>query len=273
MSAPPQATASPTPKRRKVAPETLLDIPPILNLQTGTRIQVKWTINDDEDEPENKENASSPSGSSADKKISVWWTATLQSKTEDVHTLTPEEKDEVDLQADGISPDSVQLPIYELDYDPLPQFGFDERAVEQVAFVSNKTLLNLSTEEIMIYKLEGEASPPPSPVASDTEDDVMESDGDVRHLTPDGISSLMDEIMSRSLQATGITSKLTTLPMDQQQAFAQKVRVAKEKLYSKLMREMDRISAGGGEKVISGDLVRRCLSEMGESTTEEAHQI
>ena len=225
-------------KKRKSADKDL-DIAYDLDILPGQRLQVKWTIRDDD-----------PNSTST----SVWWSATLQARTSQTHTLTAEERDEVELE--GGDDNKVTLPIYELDYDPLPAMGFAERAVEQVAFTSDRTLLNLSTEEIMLYRREGESSPPESQAGSDTEEEVD------RHLTAEGISNLMDEIMNKSLVKSGLGDKLERLPMDKRQKFAEKMKEAKDKLFEKLMGEMDRVSGEGGDKVITGDVVKKCLSEM-----------
>ena len=108
----------------------------------------------------------------------------------------------------------------------------------------------------MIYRREGEASPPPSPVP----DDEMEME---KHLNPEGLQDLMQSIMVSSLEKCGI--RYNSLPMDRRQMMADRMRTMKDKLYERLMGEMERVGAGGGEKVITGEMVRRCVSEMGES--------
>eukprot|EP00804_Cyclotella_cryptica_P018655 CCRYP_007163-RA/>CCRYP_007163-RA protein AED:0.10 eAED:-0.00 QI:0/0/0/1/1/1/2/0/240 len=239
MSTPPQAVTPPSKKRKTSSTPELLDVASSLNLPTGTRLQVKWTISDEDDSNAvaAANNEQSTTTSNDNNKISVWWTATLRNRTSETHTLTPEELDEIDLHNND-----------------------DDDKDVVVAFVSDAMLLNLSTEEIMIYRREGEPSPPSSPVREEED----EEEG-VRHLTAAGISELMDEIMESSLRKTGVSSKLAGMPMAMQQQFAEKVKVAKERLYEKLMGEMERVGEGGGERVISGDVVRRCLSEMGEA--------
>lgn len=54
----------------------------------------------------------------------------------------------------------VRIPIYEIIYDPLPSLGFPEYSHEEVAFISNVTLLNLSSEEMMNFRKEGELMSP-----------------------------------------------------------------------------------------------------------------
>lgn len=112
----------------------------------------------------------------------------------------------------------------------------------------------------MIFRREGDPSPPSSPSREEEEEEEAG-----RHLTAAGISELMDEIMESSLRKTGVASKLAAMPMAMQLQFAEKVQGAKERLYEKLMGEMERVQKWGGEKVINGEVVRRCLSEMGEA--------
>lgn len=235
MSQPQAITPNASSKKRKAA--ELMDIASKLNFTPGTRLQVKWTISDDDNEDTPSDAAAA--GGSTNKTSMVWWTATLKQKTSETHTLTPEESDEVDLD------DRLTLPIYELDYDPLPEMGFDERALEQVAFVSDKTLLNLNSDEIMIYRRFGEDSPPPSPTQEE------------RYLNADGMSSLMDEIMARSMEKV-MKRKMNSLPMSVQQEIAEKMKKAKDDLYGRLMERVQ----GDGVEVVTGDLVRSVVSEM-----------
>ena len=132
------------PPTKKLKFDSSVDIPANLGYVAGTRLQVKWTISDEDDDAAiGNDDKVSEEGSN--KAVQVWWTATLNPRTDQTHTLTPEEQEEVDVDAHGVT-----LPVYELDYDPLPEMEFFERSIEQVAFVSNTTLLNLSTDEIMI---------------------------------------------------------------------------------------------------------------------------
>lgn len=129
---------------------------------------------------------------------------------------------------------------------------FHERSIEQVAFVSEKTLLNLSTDELMIYRKEGEESPPPSPVPSEEEGE--------RYVNPSEISELMDGIIQKSMDK--LMPRMNGLPMDVRQKIAEKLKRSKEKLYEGLMGEMERVGSGGGERVVTGEVVRRVIREM-----------
>ena len=114
------------------ATETI-DVAAQLNFISGTtRIEVKWTINDDDDSEEDggeKENAAvgvdvdgaagqqqQHAEGAAGKSVQVWWPATLIGKTNQMHVLTDEEREESDVTANDAG---VKLPIYRLNYSPL----------------------------------------------------------------------------------------------------------------------------------------------------------
>ena len=240
------------PPTKKLKFDGTIDIPANLGYESGTRLQVKWNISDEDDDAD-KGNDDKVSEEGSNKAVQVWWTATLKPRTDQTHTLTPEEQEEVDVDAHDVT-----LPVYELDYDPLPDLEFYDRSIEQVAFVSNTTLLNLSSDEIMIYRRFGEASPPASPAESDSEEDAVRA-GD-RHVTPAGLNSLMETILQSSIKNSGIN--FSALPMNRQQMFAERVKTMKDRLHEKLLVEMEKIEEKGGPKVITGDIVRRCLSEL-----------
>merc|ERR1719253_1127910 len=77
--------------------------------------------------------------------VTVWWAATLDEKTERMHELTPEESRESGEAGDACPAAGVRVPVYALNYAALKEHGFETSSVEDVAFLSNHTLLNLST--------------------------------------------------------------------------------------------------------------------------------
>lgn len=118
--------------KKTTATETI-DVAAQLNFISGTtRIEVKWTINDDDDSEEDggeKENAAvgvdvdgaagqqqQHAEGAARKSVQVWWPATLIGKTNQMHVLTDEEREESDVTANDAG---VKLPIYRLNYSPL----------------------------------------------------------------------------------------------------------------------------------------------------------
>jgi len=101
--------------------------------------------------------------------VTVWWAAEIQGKTDNMHTLSDEERQEGAVQSSDI-----KVPIYRLSYAPMAgmvvyisfvicriickklnmfcclciskELGFEGHYLEDVAFISHKTLLNLSSE-------------------------------------------------------------------------------------------------------------------------------
>ena len=57
----------------------------IYRLKSGDRIEVKWTINDEEDEETPPQEAALPP--SEPKGVTVWWAAEIQGKTDNMHII------------------------------------------------------------------------------------------------------------------------------------------------------------------------------------------
>lgn len=105
--------------------------------------------------------------------------------------------------------------------------------MEEVAFISNKTLLNLSTDELMTFRRVGEKSPPPSPspeaddgsvwaataAAASAQDDSSIS----RVCNQEEMSSFMDNLMQTCLESTGMDEKMKGMPASQQMVIAERI--------------------------------------------------
>jgi hypothetical protein len=130
-----------------------------------------------------------------------------------------------------------------------------------VAFLSESRLLNLSSDEIMLFRKVGDPSPPPSPVPSDDEEIGNEGSVIARDFNgPDEIRSYMNELMQRCLKKTGIDEKMNRMAASQQLIIAEKINRAKEVLLEKIMNETDKLETG--VKVITAEMVKRCMSQM-----------
>ena len=135
--------------------------------------------------------------------------------------------------------------------------GFDEPSLEDGAFLSNTTLLTLSSEEIMHFRKEGDPSPPSSPAPSDDEDE----ESIIEHFnSPEEIRSYMNEIMQRTLKRTGMEAKMSRLAASQQIIMAERINNAQEAMLDKLMAEMNTMEKG--KKLITADVVKRCVAQM-----------
>lgn len=293
----PAATSTPAPKKLKTndgtataaavavsaSSEEMIDIAQQLNFQPGDKFEVKWTINDDDDSEEGgdgnkkddaaadnevkEKDAANNGGSEESKAATVWWPATLSGRTDKVHTLTEEEWEETDVDK------GVKLPVYTLNYAPLEEYGFESHSLEEVAFISDKTLLNLSTDEIMIFRKEGEKSPPSSPIPSEMMEESAGSAAasaaaasiDTSAIAMDcngqeEVRKLMEQIMANCLKSTGMDKKMKSLSAFEQRHIAARIHKAKEGMLDKLMGETAKM--GSGNKVITEDVVRRCMAQM-----------
>mmetsp|Transcript_9502 Transcript_9502/g.20595 ORF Transcript_9502/g.20595 Transcript_9502/m.20595 type:complete len:320 (+) Transcript_9502:121-1080(+) len=250
--------------------EEVVDVAAELRFEPGDRIEVKWTINDDDDESEGDETMTKEATNIEDensKTVTVWWGATLCGKTEAMHTLSNEEKEESEIDIDMHKSPDVKVPIYRLNYSPLEEHGFETHSLEDVAFISNQTLLNLSTDEMMTFRKVGAPSPPPSPTpesihtyktSSTTTTD--ESSISQEFATQDEIKSFMNQLMQSCLKNTGMDEKMKNMPKSEQLVMAEKIRKAQDGFLGKMMKETEKM--GEGNRVITADVVRRCMTQM-----------
>lgn len=132
--------------------------------------------------------------------------------------------------------------------------------MEDVAFISNTVLLNLSSEEMMTFKRVGEPSPPSSPTPED--DSAVADDSAIAQAFSgqDDMMVFMSSIMQKCLERTGLDQSMKSLPKSQQLVIAERIQKAKEGMLDRLMSETDKMKTG--EKVITADVVRKCMSQM-----------
>lgn len=143
-----------------------------------------------------------------------------------------------------------------------PEYGFDSHSVEDVAFISDTTLLNLSTDEVMKFRKAGMLSPPSSPERDAVDVDVSEEHDDISREFhgEDDMMSFMNRMMSRVMKSTGMDQKMKGLPASQQLYMAERIRKAKEGMLDSIMEETNRM--GNGKKIVTEEVVRRCMEKM-----------
>lgn len=170
--------------------------------------------------------------------------------------------------------------------------------MEEVAFISNRTLLNLSSEETsellmfhpalsplhttqtvsftyfillkVTYRRAGEASPPPSPTEEMEASSIGEAsqintagnnENIVRAFNGEGeMGDFMNQLMQQCLKNTGMEDKMKSMEASERLAIAEKIKNAKEGFLAKIMEETNKMEQG--EKVITADVVQRCVAKM-----------
>lgn len=136
--------------------------------------------------------------------------------------------------------------------------------MEEVAFTSDKMVLNLSTDEIMTFRRAGQPSPPSSPGPEELETDAtMAAAAEIVGVgcTQDEMITVINDIMQRSLKNTGMDQRMKSLPASQQLMMAEKLRQSQDLMLEKILEETDKMK---GEKIITGDVVRKCIAQMNE---------
>ena len=74
------------------------------------------------------------------------------------------------------------------------------------------------------------------------------------------MTNFMNQLMERAMKATGIDEKMKSLPASEQLNMAERIRRAKEGMMDKLKEETGKMRSG--EKVITADVVKKCMGEM-----------
>lgn len=184
---------------------------------------------------------------------------------------------------------AVKAPIYMLDYDPYPEGGFPHRELSHVIFLNQHSLMDVDTNQSLWFRWEGSDWEDHMPLLQDSSttssallstlhnNDHPESNSNDIPLEggENGLRSILDSVLAKALENSGIYTKMTTQMSAAQQCFmADRIHQAKERLLTKLMDTTAHLSSedgknnnnsGGGNKVkeITPELVRKCMEEIG----------
>lgn len=235
------------------AVEEIVDVTKPLGLKVGSRIEVRWELHFDEDD-------NNP------KLETRWWGGTLLEADGRTHTLQN-------------GNDKVTVPIHSIDYDPyLP--SFPDRSIEDVCFLSNRSLLNISSVSRTCWRLEGDSWEPSAQdleeVADETtpnngaECDANNDDDDEISVTStsqeDGLREVLDTILKTALESSGVMAKMRLMEMSLQSTMAEKIASTKEKLITKFLEKLnneDNDTSNGVDRVITPELVQNVMAELG----------
>jgi hypothetical protein len=223
--------------------QNFVDIAKELKLEEGTLIQVRWEI------------------SIGDKEEVKWWSGILLPQIErQTHTLHDDD-------------DEVVVPIRQIDYEPYIEGGFPDRSVENVCFLSDHSILNLSDDARAFWRKEGDDWEP----SNEDEDELKLLSGDykpeantasddddvsISSSSPeDALHMILNSVLQTALQKTGVMDRMEKLPQSQQGMIAERIAKAKEKLMNKLL-EQSMVGDGGLERVITKEHVLQCMQEL-----------
>jgi len=236
-------------KKTKVAKkeEEVLDICEKLQIQPGTRMQVRWTIhnkdnnnNNDATTPSKDETPPSPP-KEEEESLSIWWGATLQPfDSHRTHTLSSSYDD-----------DAITLPIRTLLYDAQTQHGFPQTSVEDVVFLTPVTLMSLreggeDLSEEQPWRLFTEKE----------EEEEITIPG-----TEEATRNMLNVILSSSFSK--FNARMETLPASVKADIADKMAQSKERMLRGLMSHLEECKGDGAkEVVITPEFVQNFVKEM-----------
>ena len=122
-----------------------------------------------------------------------------------------------------------------------------------------------TADEMMTFRQVGEASPPPSPLTIPGEEASTKDESTIAKVCngQEEMGNFMDALMQSTLEKIGVDQRMANLAPSQQMMIAERIHKAKEGFLSKMLSETEKMS---GDKVITADVVRKCMSEMNEET-------
>ena len=287
----------------------VLDLCP---LRPGDRIEVKWDLhvdvpvdaggNDaagtDDGNSNNHNSHKTPIKQQQEqqtvqtKTITMWWGAFLLPPDGRTHILTDDGGDfgKSPIPTPKKPADAATVPIRTLDYDAMSHYGFPDRSLEDVVFLSDHTLLNMSSGTRAHYRKEGtnwepshaeqigedglcradlgQADTPAAASASAATTSVPASDASTTaSASPsvtvngeEGIRTVLDSVLLKAM--SGVSDQLGRLNPAQQRVVAAKIADAKEKLVTKMVQARDGTNGSGGT-VITPAYVKQCMEEVG----------
>jgi hypothetical protein len=212
----------------------VVDIPSILGLTDGSQIEVQWDIHNDNN------------GSSYVR----WWKATLLPQTEGrLYKLQDEN-------------DATLVPLRTLQYEAFPEGGFHEVSNEDVCFLTQHSLLNMSSMTRAYWRSEGEKDWEP-PANDDIEDDEVSVGSNANATTREtSLRNVIDAVLEQALIQSKTLEKMSKLEASQRCFMADKITNAKEQLVQSLMKQLDE-SNDSLENVITPNHIKMCMEQLG----------
>lgn len=227
----------------------IVDVAETLSLKPGSRIEVRWDLSFDDTEQNQPEGNVNTTPQSETR----WWGGNLLPDDGRTYTL-------------NTGDDQVTVPIRSIDYDPYPP-SFQDRSIEDVCFLSNHSLLNVSSDSRTCWRVEGD-SWEPSPnddldVEGCDEEDIDDEISVASASQEDGLREVLDTILKSAVEKSGIMAKMQSLDRSKQSEMATKIAATKERLVEKLLEKLNNNDENDGvEKVITPDIVKTVMSEL-----------
>ena len=218
---------------------TVLDIPSLINLATGSRISVLWELTQ---------------ADSLDL-VKEWWPATLLPPSGQTHVMTDEE-----------TSDSQTVPLRQISYDPNPNLGYPEPTVSDVAFLGDHLVYDLGEGNTTVFKREGEdwspadvdltEAPPPSTTAAGAPLDGAAGAAVTFGNGRDGITAFVDNLYDSAFSK--VSPQFSSLSASRRLAVAEVVARSKAKIVDAMCERLE------GVDVVTGEIVREIIEEVGE---------
>jgi hypothetical protein len=286
------ASTATTSKKTSKNDIEMIDVAKQVGLLDGVRIEVRWDLTfheDDEDGKETEAEAEHQAGNEKENQIAQtneeekglagveqehetetrWWGGVLQAADGRVYTIR-----------NANDNDEVTVPIRTIDYDPyLP--NFPNRSLEDVCFLTDHSLLNMSSQTRTCWRIEGHSWEPPTSESTSTSsqhehghnspttttEQLHQMDDDEISVTStsqeDGLREVLDTILQSALQSSGVLQKMKSIHPSQQCVMAEKIANMKDKLLLKLLDKLKLDVDVGSDRVVTPELIKIVMTELG----------
>jgi len=242
-----------TEKSSTIEKESCFDVCESLNID---RLEVLWCIAPPSDEDEAvDEKVLTPDLMGAHTTEKRWWGATLLplEVPSRYYTFSGEEDDS--------ESSYVAVPIRHLLYDSYVEGGFLETSLNEVAFISDRLVYDIELGDHLVFRREGSTWEPSD---EDATADSTTADADIEIVNSadnarDSLLPVLESVLSAVLEK--YQSKMALLTAERQHWIADCVVRAKERLADIIAVEMEK----NGSNVITADLVKICMEEVGKS--------
>jgi len=189
-------------------PAEPMDLAASFSVKAGSRLEVLWNLEYEE----------------RGEVVETWWPCTVSSKTDKTHELTDEE---------GCEGESQLVSLWAVNYDALPDFDYSgEDLCSEVAFVAEHGLLEVTSDTLLPWRIEGQQwDPPEGSEDEDASESTVVDDFTVIPLNagtglPEAIEQIVQNVVGKAIEATG--DKMASLPFDAQHQVADLVSHARE---------------------------------------------
>jgi len=261
-----------------------------MGVKDGLRIEVQWDIQEDLDKNNDILDSKAPdvdihTESKVDniqctqKSKTSWRGAIILPHDGRIYILDDKDDQQTYSTTLSTSIDFVKVPLRCIYYDSLPESGFNEKYIEEVCFLSNHSIFNISRNSSSSWRIEGDVLYPLlddntklgciNMITTDSHynDPLIIPSGPRRETA---LRNVLDNILLSVLESKRFSKKMKSLTAYQKCYMTRKISRAKDALLLKILKYFDKIlecenmgsSRQNSSFEVTPDHIKRCMDEV-----------